>query len=75
MYKRQDIDQEPFFPEEEKLQRDNIRALLWKVRPDLNEAEREKAEKEKVKEVESYFGTDIETVKAIYEREKNLLTE
>ena len=71
----EDIDQEPFLPDEEKQQRENIRALLWKLRPDLDETEREKVEKQQEKELEELHGADIETVRAMYRREIDLLTE
>ena len=65
----EDAPEEPFLPELEKQQREPLRALLWKVRPDLNEADREAVEIEKRAEMESLYNADLETIKEMYKRE------
>ena len=69
----EDVPEEPFFPEHERQQREPLRALLWKLRPDLNEAEREAVEIEKRAEMESLYNADIETIRDMYKRELDLL--
>lgn len=71
----QDIDQEPFMPPHEKEQRETLRELLWKLRPDLDESKREQTEKEKAREMEEIYGTDLETIKAMFSREISMITE
>ena len=64
-----DVDQAPFLPPLEAQQREPLRELIWKVRPDLDEAEREKVEQQRKEEIESHFNADLETIKQMFYRE------
>lgn len=71
-FDEQEIYEAPHYPPGEKEAREQVRALMWKVRPDLTGKDRAAFEKQKRQEVEKRYGLPLEAIQQNAQRVANV---
>lgn len=73
--KYHEFDMVPYMDQEEIRQRELIRQVIWKIRPDLAEMNREEVEAAEIKRLEEEYGASIEEIEIMLASDAEKLRE